>query len=99
MGKPILKILPKMIINKGKKCRLVLLVGDAGSVVAFGTFVTENRRPPEQGNLKDHAAGLLPLLPLLYTGTLDNRNLFADESRSVRRPGGWAHRSHPSEPF
>lgn len=50
--------------------------------------MTENSRGPEQWNLKDHAAGLLPLLPLLYTGTLDNRRLFADEPRRVRTNGG-----------
>ena len=49
MGKPIIKILPEMIVNKGKKRRLVLLVGDDGSVAASGTLVSENRRPLSSG--------------------------------------------------
>ena len=52
MGKPIIKILPEMIVNKGKKRRLVLLVGDDGSVAASGTLVSENRRPLSSGTWK-----------------------------------------------
>lgn len=74
--------------------------GDEGSVAAFGTLVmTENRRPPEQWNLKDHTADMSPLLPLPHTGTLDSGHLLATESRSVRgsgRAGTWKapHLSH-----
>ena len=62
--------------------------GDDGCVAAFGTLVmTENRRPPEQWNLKDHTADMSPLLHLPHTGTLDNGHLLATESRSVRGSG------------